>query len=314
MAGLLLTPEGSTVEGLRRGLDVIHQLDAGVHIEWDEMQGLPVVSGMDRAHIDLTVHTLRDRLGVNVATSLPPVAFREQPAVTSEPAEGSCRVLASNGDVEAFAEVTLQIEPGAVGGDTQLVWDADEDRLPSRFHVAVQDGVRAGLRAGPMAGYPVMSCVVRVLDGDYDIFMTTGEHFAEAARRAVQDALQSSKSTLLEPWSLIHATTPSDEVGALLSDLAAHRAHILGMDVIGDNSEVRAHIPQVEARVFAARLQQLTAGVGTFRSEHSHYGPLPSNLVGLALQEAGGRLRPDHDSRGSVRPFGRAPDSVRAKA
>jgi elongation factor G len=127
--------------------------------------------------------------------------------------------------------------------------------------------------------------------GEYDIFMSTDEHFRLAGERAVRHALEQAGSRLLEPWSNIELEAPPQQVGEVLGELAAHRGQVHGVDVDGASARIVAEVPDRELRTFAARLQALTSGRGRFAAAHSRYGLLPTSLQAEAVAESPFRAR-----------------------
>ena len=283
MVSWLLEPvQGTTPERLDSALKQLEQLDAGVELGRDPFTGHPVIGGHDGLHLEVVLERLRTRLGVDVSSSLPPVQYVEAPAISVSNAHGVHR---KGGDIDVmeFGECWVNLEPTAPDSGNTFNAQTSEERLPSRFIPAVEDGVQCGLMHGPTAGYPVIGADVLCTDGEYDMFASTDEHLKFAGTAAVRKALVLSGSRLMEPWSDLAVQVPTTGVGDILQHLAAHRGQITGMEVEGDVAHIQAMFPERELQHFAPRLQSLTSGRGRFTRGSKHYRFLPDAFVKEAI-------------------------------
>lgn len=244
------------------------------------------LSGASQAQIDLAVERLRRRFGGDLTVELPPVAYRETLASTVRSVRGVHRREDAHGLVDEFGACVLDVSPLAPEEGLRfhdLLPPDDVDDLPARYRPAVDEGVRLAATRGPTAGYPVVGLEVRLTGGEYDILQSTEEHFQRAGEIALKAALRTAGTRLLEPWSHVEIRAPYDAVNDVLSDLAAHRGRLVGVDTLVGRPRrttvrIEALCPDRELRTFASRLLARTHGRGRYVSRHSHYEPLPSQL------------------------------------
>jgi elongation factor G len=96
-----------------------------------------------------------------------------------------------------------------------------------------------------------------------------------------KEAMAKASPILLEPISELVVTAPEDTQGDIMGDLNSKRGRIQGSASIGNGEvEIVALVPTSEVLRYAIDLRSLTAGRGRFTIHHSHYDPVPSQLVG----------------------------------
>jgi elongation factor G len=249
--------------------------------------GLVLLAGQDEAHVRRAIERVRRWSGgVEVACDLPPVGYVETPTARVSGIEGLHVHKDHSGMVEEFGRCELTLAPTDPDAGARFVdemGDQEED-LPLKYRSAVDEGARAAVRHGPTAGYPVVGVELRLTGGEYDILQSTEDHFRQAGEKGARIALERAGTRVLEPWCEVEVTVPNHALGDLLSDIAAHRGRVVGMSIDGDRAVLQAHCPYRELRTFSSRLRTLASGRGEFRSELSHYEPLPDHLLPEAIE------------------------------
>ena len=282
MTSWLLSTRDVLPARLAAALAGLESVDAALEIGPCDLTGAPVLAGIDADHLDRAVTLLRDRFGVHVEASLPPIAYRETPSGAVHGVAGIHQRM-SDGEVSEFGSCSVDLAPQSPADGNWFRDDSGDDQIPEKFRPSIGEGVRRGLLHGPLAGYPVIGAGVRCTTGDYDILQSTGDHFRLAGERAVHLALERAGTRLLEPWCTLEVRVPSGEIGLVIAEVAARRGRIHGLEMDGREARVVADCPQRELRSFAPRLQAITAGRGRFMSRHSHYDALPQPLVKEAV-------------------------------
>ncbi len=269
--------------------------DRGLALLTDETTGGLLLAASSEGHLTLAVRRLRQRSGLEVRTSLPPVAYREVPVHAVAEVEGLHVREDSYGLVEEYGRCRLDLIPQEcetsipVASLQPLRFEDEvepEEDLPERWRPAIGEGALSALAHGPTAGYPVVGARVKLRGGAYDMLQSTDDHFRLAGENGVRSALERAGTRLLEPWWAVEISLPKDHLGELINDISAHRGRVVGMEVDGDTARLRAHSPYRELRTFSSRLQQLTGGRGAFHAHPDHYEPLPDHLVGEAIAES----------------------------
>ena len=75
-------------------------------------------------------------------------------------------------------------------------------------------------------------------------------------------------------------------MGDVNRDLNTRRGRVLGMDTVGNGTQVvSAHVPQAELFSYATELRSLTHGRGVFHAEVDHYEEVPSHVAEKVIEQ-----------------------------
>jgi len=279
ITSLLVRPgHGEPTERFESALNRILALDPALRKGVDPLTNGTLLVGYSSAHLSLALDRLRRRFNLKVQTALPPVAYHESPTVGVHMAHGVHR-RAVGGDSIVVAEVWLNISPRSVSDGFRYVSEVDEFVLPERFVEAAGHGALVALTRGPLGGYPVVGLEVLCVGGDYNVLESTESDFEVAGRLAMSAALDQSATRLLEPWSTVRLSAPSDSVGGLLADITSHRGRIVGMEMLEELVVIMAEVPNREFQTFDQRLEAHTHGRGAYTRKPLAHAPLPPELV-----------------------------------
>jgi elongation factor G len=95
-----------------------------------------------------------------------------------------------------------------------------------------------------------------------------------------KEAMAKAGPVLLEPVSEVVVVAPEANQGDLMGDLNSKRGRIQGSSAVGNGEvEIVALVPTSETLRYAIDLRSITGGRGRFTMSHSHYDPMPPNLV-----------------------------------
>ena len=286
MAWLWLRTERPADEArLEAALSQLRRVDTSLSWSDEAPYGGVRLAGHSPAQLQLTVDRLRERFGVDVRAEAALVRYRERPVRAVSGVTG-VHLKQSQGDVQEYGECTVDVAPAPP--EHGFVWrdEVDEEDLPRRFHAPIAEGARRALAAGPLAGFPVIGVSARCVAAEYDALESTEGHFEAAGQRAVELALERAGTEVLEPWSDVRLDVPSERVGAVLADLAAHRTRVVGLEVDEPRTVIEAQAPDRELRTLASRLEAIDAGRCSFVATASHHERLPMELVGEVLASA----------------------------
>lgn len=270
----------SKPEALLAGLAMVRRIDPSVVWREEELGGGYRLAGTTANQLHRATELLSQRMQLSIDVRLPPVHYLERPAGEVRDAHGLyCRTTHA-GEVSEYGECWIDLRPLPTDVPWRFLGDVDEDMLPRRFVSPIEAGARRALQRGPTAGYPVQGVEVRCARGEYDALESEPEHFEQAGELAMSAALEEAGTELYEPWSEVLLYAPSDQVGAVLSDLSAHRARVVGMEVDREETSIQASCPERELQELGVRLQAMTAGRAWFVARRSHYDRLPRRLIG----------------------------------
>jgi elongation factor G len=126
---------------------------------------------------------------------------------------------------------------------------------------------------------------VTVYDGSYHVVDSSEMAFKIAGSMGVKKAMEAAHPVLLEPLMTVEVEVPADCVGAVLGDLNARRGRIVLVEASGHMETVKALVPQAEMVSYAASLNSLTGGQGSYVMEFAHYEEVPRELAVRIVEE-----------------------------
>jgi len=194
-----------------------------------------------------------------------------------------------------FAQVSLRIEPTERGDGFQFVNEIKGAVISGGYIPGVEKGVREGMGRGILAGFPVVDVRVAVFDGKEHPVDSSELAFRIAASRCFAEGARQCDPILLEPVVVVDVVTPDDSMGEIISDLNGKRGRILGMDPMGGNQIVHAHVPLAELSSYGAELHSLTGGRAYYSVTPSHYEEVPPHLVDAIVREYGRKVEEEEE-------------------
>jgi elongation factor G len=264
------------LDKLGQALARLAEEDPTLHIGRDTVTGETIVSGLGEPHIQIALERMTRRYGVNVDVGLPRVAYRE---TISTKTVAEYKHKKQTGGAGQYGHVFLELEP-LPDADFEFGDRVVGGAVPKNFFPAVEKGVREGLEAGPLAGYPVVNLKVTLFDGSYHDVDSNEMAFKIASKEAFKKGILQGKPTLLEPMLNLQVTIPEGNTGDVMSDLNGKRAHVNGMTP-GERgmTTIEAVVPAAEVQRYATDLRSITQGRGSFSTQFSHYQPVPPQLA-----------------------------------
>ena len=249
--------------------------DPTLQLSRDPLTGETIVAGLGEPHVQIALDRMTRRFGVNVELGLPRVAYRE---TVSTKTVAEYKHKKQTGGAGQYGHVFLELEPLA-DGDFAFSERVVGGSVPKNYYPAVEKGVRDGLEAGPLAGYPVVNVRVTLTDGSYHAVDSNEMAFRIAAKEAFKKGILQARPVLLEPVMTLHVTVPESYTGDVMSDLNTKRAHVHGMIPGTGTTTIEATVPAAEIQRYATDLRSLSQGRGSFTAAFAHYQPVPANLA-----------------------------------
>jgi elongation factor G len=163
--------------------------------------------------------------------------------------------------------------------------------VPKEYIPSVEKGFKAAMLNGMLAGYPLTSLKVRLLDGSFHPVDSDALSFEICARLAFRKAMPKCGPVLMEPIMSLEVVTPEDYMGDVVGDLNRRRGQIVDMDSKGNARIVKAKVPLAEQFGYVTVLRTLTSGRATSSMEFSHYAEVPANLSKEIIDKNGGPRR-----------------------
>jgi elongation factor G len=142
---------------------------------------------------------------------------------------------------------------------------------------------------GVLAGFPLQSMKVILIDGSYHAVDSDSLSFEICAKTAYREAMPKTKPVLLEPIMKVEVITPEQYMGDVVGDLNKRRGQIEGMDSRGTAQVVKAKVPLGEMFGYVTQLRTITSGRATSTMEFSHYAETPKNITDEVVAKVNGK-------------------------
>jgi elongation factor G len=259
-------------------LNRLAQEDPSFRVHTDEESGQTIISGMGELHLEILVDRMKREFGVDASVGKPQVAYRETIRKTVENAEG--KFIKQSGGRGQYGHVVLKLEPQTPGTGFAFVDAIKGGVVPREYIPAVEKGVNETLKAGVLAGYPVVDVKVTLHFGSYHEVDSNENAFKMAASMGFKDGMRAASPALLEPIMAVEVETPEEKMGDVMGDLSSRRGVIQGMDDIpGGGKAIRAEVPLAEMFGYSTTLRSLTQGRATYTMEFKHYAEAPKTVA-----------------------------------
>ncbi|MFN2519676.1 MAG: elongation factor G [Candidatus Limnocylindria bacterium] len=264
----------------------LHKLtdeDPTVHVRRDDATHETILSAVGESAVEVAVHHLKDKFGVQVETRTPRVPYRESLRAKAS-AQG--RYKRQTGGHGQFGDAWLEVEPLSVGSGVEFATRVVGGAVPKNFFPAVEKGVREQAQKGVLAGYPLSDFKATLFDGSYHTVDSSEMAFKIAGSLALQNCVKDAQAYLLEPIMDVEVIVPEEQMGDVLADLNSRRGRVLGMETSGaGHQRIRAHVPMAETFRYATDLRSMTGGRGTFTATLLGYEECPSHIAQKVIAE-----------------------------
>lgn len=234
-----------------------------------------ILQGMGDQHIDVVIRRAETKFQTFMLTEEPRVPYRE--AITKK-GSAMYRHKKQTGGSGQFGEVHLRIEP-LEEVDFEFVNDVFGGSISSSYMPAIEKGIRAVMKEGIMAGFPISNVKVSVFDGKEHPVDSKPIAFEIAGREAFKLAFQDAGPVLFEPVMMVQISVPEANMGDIMGDLNTRRARIQGMNTERGVSVVSTHVPLAEMLRYTTQLRSMTGGRGYFSMTFDHYEVVPAHLA-----------------------------------
>ncbi len=271
------------------GLQKLAEEDPTFRVQSNEETGQTVISGMGELHLDIIIDRLRREFKVECNQGRPQVTYKEAITTAVEHREAFKKQSGGRGK---FAVIVVRIEPADPGfeGGLQFVDEVKGGNIPKEFIPAIQKGFTSAMKSGVLAGFPLDSLKVTVIDGQYHPVDSDQLSFELCAIQAFKEACAKARPVLLEPIMKVEVVTPEESMGDVISDLNKRRGQVEGMESSRSGARiVKAKTPLAEMFGYVTALRTITSGRATSTMTFSHYDEVSSSIAKTVLAEVNGR-------------------------
>ena len=274
------------LDKLATGLGKLAEEDPTFTVKTDEQSGQTIISGMGELHLDIIIDRLKREFGVECNQGKPQVSYKEAITETVQVHETYKKQTGGKGK---FADIVVSVgpaDPDYKEGGLQFVNEVKGGNVPKEFIPAVQKGFQSALKAGVLAGYPVDSLKVTLLDGSYHTVDSDQLSFEVCAIQAYKSACLKANPVLLEPIMKLEVVTPEESMGDVIADLNKRRGQVEGFETSRTGARiVKAMVPLAEMFGYVTSLRTITSGRATSSMQYDHHEQVSASLTKNILEE-----------------------------
>ena len=289
--GISIEPKSQAdIDKLGLGLSKLAEEDPTFTVHTDEQSGQTVIEGMGELHLEIIIDRLKREFKVECNQGRPQVAYKETITQTVTIREVYKKQSGGRGK---FADIIVKVGPKDENfeGGLQFVDEVKGGNIPKEFIPSVQKGFTAALKNGVLAGYPVDSLKVVLVDGSFHPVDSDQLSFEICAQIAFKNACAKARPTLLEPIMKLEVVTPEESMGDVIGDLNKRRGQVEGMESSRTGARiVKAKVPLSEMFGYVTALRTISSGRATSSMEFSHYAEVSNSIAKEVVAEAKGHV------------------------
>ena len=286
--GIAIEPKSQAdMDKLGTALSKLAEEDPTFQVHTDEESGQTVISGMGELHLEVLIDRMKREFNVECNQGQPRVAYKE--AIFAEADHREVYKKQSGGRGK-FADIIVKIGPSPEPEKEGLVFTSSVKggNVPKEFIPSVEKGFKEAMQNGVLAGYPMDSMSVELIDGSYHNVDSDQLSFEQAAKFAYRAAVKQCSPKILEPMMKLEVLTPEENMGDVIGDLNKRRALIEGTGERAGKTIVNAAVPLSEMFGYVTDLRTLTSGRATSSMSFSHYAEAPNNIQEKVIEDAKG--------------------------
>ena len=264
--------------------------DPTILVEYSKELKQTIIQGQGEHHLNILKQRLSTENKMEVEFFAPKIPYRE---TITKVAQADYRHKKQSGGSGQFGEVHMVIEPYydgmpeptkykvngqeiAVsvkgkeeydmpwGGKLQFYNSVVGGAIDTRFMPAILKGIMEKMDEGPLTGSYARDIRVVVYYGKMHPVDSNELSFKLAGRNAFKDAFRNAGPKIMEPIYNVEVLTPSEYMGAVMSDLQNRRAMIMGMESDKGFDRLNARVPLAELYRYSTSLSSLTSGAATY--------------------------------------------------
>lgn len=284
--------------------------DPTVLVEYSKELKQTIIQGQGEHHLNILRNRIAAENKIEMEFFAPKIPYRE---TITKVAQADYRHKKQSGGAGQFGEVHMVIEPYYEGmpepskykvngkditvnikgkeeydlewgGKLQYYNSIVGGAIDARFMPAILKGVMEKMDEGPLTGSYARDIRVVIYDGKMHPVDSNEISFKLAARNAFKEAFRNAGPKIMEPIYAVEVLTPTEYMGAVMSDLQNRRAMIMGMESDKGFDRLNARVPLVELYRYSTTLSSLTSGAATYTMRFDSYEQVPSDVQDKLLK------------------------------
>ena len=273
------------LDKLANGLAKLAEEDPTFTVRTDEQSGQTIISGMGELHLEIIIDRLKREFNVECNQGRPQVSYKEAITQTVEVDETYKKQTGGKGK---YAKILVAVGPADEDfkeGNLQFVNEVKGGNVPKEFIPSVQKGFQTAIKAGVLAGYPMESLKVTLLDGGFHPVDSDQLSFEVCAIQAYKNACLKANPVLLEPIMRLEVVTPEESMGDVIADLNKRRGQVEGFETSRTGARiVKAMVPLSEMFGYVTSLRTITSGRATSSMTYDHHDQVSASLTKQILE------------------------------
>ncbi len=292
-------------EKLGKALNDAKYEDPTMLVDYSKELKQTIVQGQGEHHLNILRSRIAAENKIQYDYIAPRIPYRE---TITKVSQADYRHKKQSGGAGQFGEVHMIVEPYCEGmpepknykvpgkGDMVVnVKTKEEYDLPwggklqfysaivggaidARFMPAILKGIMEKMDEGPLTGSYARDIRVVIYDGKMHPVDSNEISFKLAARNAFKEAFRNAGPKIMEPIYSVEVLTPSEYMGAVMSDLQNRRAMIEGMESDKGFDRLNARVPLAELYRYSTTLSSLTSGSATYSMKFASYEQVPADV------------------------------------
>jgi elongation factor G len=260
---------------LSQALVKLAKEDPSFRVKTDEETNQTLIAGMGELHLEIIVDRLMREFGVNANVGAPQVAYRE---TITKAVKHENRYVKQTGGRGQYAHVVINVAPKEDGG-YEFTNSIVGGVIPKEYIPAVDKGIQNAMKAGVLAGFPVVDVKVELTFGSYHEVDSSEQAFYICGSQAFKEACRMASPNLLEPIMAVEVVTPEEYLGDVMGDLNGRRGRVSNLEARVGSQVIKCHVPLSNMFGYATDLRSRTQGRATFTMQFDHYEPVPASLA-----------------------------------
>ena len=242
----------------------------------DEETGQTIIAGMGELHLEIIVDRLLREFKVEANVGKPQVAYKE---TIRRLADVDHKYARQSGGKGQYGHVKIKLEPNETGKGYEFINSVVGGAIPKEYIPAVDAGIQGAMKAGVLAGYPVVDFKVTLYDGSYHEVDSSEMAFKIAGSQAFKEAMKKADPVLMEPIMKVVVIVPEDYMGDVIGDLNSRRGEIQGFEDRAGAKQINARVPLGDMFGYATDLRSKTQGRGQYVMEPDGYKEVPKSIA-----------------------------------
>ena len=265
----LIPGPGTDLHRVLTCLRVLEEEEPLLQVEYVEARREIRIHSMGEVYLEVLKRQLLDRFGIEADFGESGVLYRE---TISEEVEG----VGHYEPLRHYAEVHLLLTPLPSGSGLEICSDVSTDDLALNWQRLILSHLLERTHPGVLTGSPITDMRITLVAGRAHLKHTEGGDFRQATYRALRQGLMKAKSVLLEPFLLLEATVPEENVGRVMSDLSLMGGQPEGpVEAEGNLKRISAVVPAGACASYAREVRIFSRGRGQVTTAYAGCSPCP---------------------------------------